>query len=87
MQYNPYGDLTSVLPTDNRKMISNGSLIAVSYEARAAGVKRSMRGQEASKACPGLVLVQVPVAYGKADIGIYRDAGDKVVQILSKRYK
>ena len=59
----------------------------VSYEARAAGVKRSMRGSDAVKACPELVLVQVPVAYGKADIGIYRDAGDRVVRILSKRYK
>jgi hypothetical protein len=46
-----------------------------------------MRGNEASLACPGLVLVQVPVAYGKADIGIYRDASDRVVQVLSKRYK
>mmetsp|Transcript_36029 Transcript_36029/g.67180 ORF Transcript_36029/g.67180 Transcript_36029/m.67180 type:complete len:868 (+) Transcript_36029:40-2643(+) len=86
-QYNPFGDLATVLPTDNRKMKTNGGLIAVSYEARAAGVKRSMRGNEACQACPGLVLVQVPVAYGKADIGIYRDAGDSVVQILSKRYK
>jgi DNA polymerase eta len=62
-------------------------LNTVSYEARAAGVKRNMRGSEACKACPGLVLVQVPVCYGKADIGIYRDASDKVVQVLSKRYK
>ena len=46
-----------------------------------------MRGNEAAKACPGLVLVQVPVAHGKADIGIYRAAGDKVVQILGKRFK
>lgn len=61
--------------------------MVVSYEARAAGVKRSMRGNEACQACPELVLVQVPVAYGKADIGIYRDAGDRVVQVLSKRYK
>ncbi len=59
----------------------------MSYEARAAGVKRTMRGNEAAKACPGLVLVQVPVAYGKADIGIYRAAGDKVVQLLGKRFK
>ena len=46
-----------------------------------------MRGSDASKTCPGLVLVQVPVCYGKADIGIYRDASDRVVQVLSRRYK
>ncbi len=38
---------------------SNGSLIAVSYEARAQGVKRGMRGDEARKACREVQLVQV----------------------------
>jgi len=46
-----------------------------------------MRGVEAKKACPSLELVQVPVAHGKADIGIYRNAGERVVDVLSKRYK
>jgi nucleotidyltransferase/DNA polymerase involved in DNA repair len=59
VQYNPFGDLSSVLPSDNRKLNSNGGLIAVSYEARAAGVKRSMRGLDAKKVCPDLQLVQV----------------------------
>jgi nucleotidyltransferase/DNA polymerase involved in DNA repair len=40
-QYNPFGDLATRRPDENRHMNnSNGSLIAVSYEARAFGVKR-----------------------------------------------
>ena len=65
--------------TDNE---SNGSIIAVSYEARAAGVKRIMRGREARRTCPQIQLVQVPTAHGKADLGVYRAAGAEVVSIL-----
>ncbi|RVX02628.1 DNA polymerase eta [Vitis vinifera] len=52
-----------------------GGLIAVSYEARKFGVKRSMRGDEAKQVCPQIQLVQVPVARGKADLNVYRNAG------------
>ena len=76
-QYNPFGDLKTVKPTECRIDISNGSLIAVSYEARAQGVKRNMRGAEAKTVCPDLVLVQVPTDHGKADLNIYREAGDR----------
>ncbi|CAL0329826.1 unnamed protein product [Lupinus luteus] len=62
-----------------------GGLIAVSYEARAHGVKRSMRGDEAKEACPQIQLVQVPVARGKADLNTYRSAGSEVVSILSRK--
>ncbi|XP_023003557.1 DNA polymerase eta isoform X1 [Cucurbita maxima] len=62
-----------------------GGLIAVGYEARKFGVKRSMRGDEAKKICPQIQLVQVPVARGKADLKTYRDAGSEVVRILSKK--
>ena len=42
VQYNPLGDLQSFAPDDPRRYRneSNGSLIAVSYEARKYGVKR-----------------------------------------------
>ena len=41
MQYNPFGDLRTIKPEEPRIFNdSNGSLIAVGYEARAAGVKR-----------------------------------------------
>ena len=61
-----------------------GRLIAVSYEARASGVKRSMRLREARRHCPSLVAIQVPTRHGKSDIGLYRHAGAAVLQILAK---
>mgnify|MGYP001801674785 CR=1 FL=1 len=45
-------------------------------------MKRNMRGDEARKKCPDLQLVQVPTAWGKADLTIYRDAGAEVVEVL-----
>ncbi|MQM10747.1 hypothetical protein Taro_043648 [Colocasia esculenta] len=60
-----------------------GGLIAVSYEARKYGVKRSMRGDEAKNVCPTIQLVQVPVSRGKADLNVYRDAGSERVFPLS----
>ncbi|KAJ8765912.1 hypothetical protein K2173_020428 [Erythroxylum novogranatense] len=62
-----------------------GALIAVSYEARKFGVKRSMRGDEAKAVCPQINLVQVPVARGKADLNAYRNAGSEVVSILARK--
>ncbi|GCB87258.1 hypothetical protein scyTo_0027973, partial [Scyliorhinus torazame] len=43
-------------------------IIAVSYEARAYGVTRGMRGMEAQKKCPQLQLARIPQAHGKADL-------------------
>lgn len=87
MQYNPFESedhsVQTQSATDNRvDNHSNGSIIAVSYEARAAGVKRIMRGREARRACPELQMVQVPTRHGKADLEIYRAAGAEVVNIL-----
>ncbi|KAK9733513.1 hypothetical protein RND81_04G072200 [Saponaria officinalis] len=62
-----------------------GALIAVSYEARKHGVKRSMRGDEAKNVCPEIQLVQVPVARGKADLDTYRNAGSEVISILARK--
>lgn len=63
---------------------SDGSLIAVSYEARARGVKRQMRGIEARQCCPELKLVRVPTSHGKADITLYRNAGEEVLSALAE---
>ncbi|DBA85636.1 TPA: hypothetical protein ACH3X1_005212 [Trebouxia sp. C0004] len=85
VQYNPFGDLRTITADEPRIFNdSNGSLIAVSYEARASGVKRGMRGDQARKVCPEVQLVQVPTAHGKADLTLYRDAGKQVVEILSR---
>ncbi|KAL6845184.1 hypothetical protein ACP4OV_024679 [Aristida adscensionis] len=78
------GQPTAVVQYNDWK---GGGLIAVSYEARKFGVKRSMRGDEAKMVCPGINLVQVPVARGKADLNVYRSAGSEVVAILSSKGK
>ena len=43
-------------------------IIAVGYEARACGVTRQMRGDDARKKCPEIKLVQVPEVRGKAEL-------------------
>ena len=59
-----------------------GGIIAVNYEARAFGVTRQMRGDEAKKKCEDIMLVQVPEVRGKADLTKYRDAGKEVIEVL-----
>ncbi|KAL2343599.1 hypothetical protein Fmac_004884 [Flemingia macrophylla] len=81
-QPNLRGLPTAVIQYNSYK---GGALIAVSYEARRCGVKRSMRGDEAKEACPQIQLVQVPVARGKADLNSYRTAGSEVVSVLSQK--
>lgn len=41
-----------------------------------------MRGDEAKSVCPEIQLVQVPVARGKADLTVYRDAGSEVYTVF-----
>ena len=85
VQYNPYGDLSTIGPDEDRLMNnSNGSLIAVNYKAKGCGVRRNQRGAEACRICPSLQLVQVPTAHGKADLTIYRNASKRVLDILGK---
>ncbi|XP_021932268.1 DNA polymerase eta isoform X2 [Zootermopsis nevadensis] len=61
---------------------SSHMIIAVNYEAREFGVTRSMRGDEARKKCPDIILVHVPEVRGKADLSKYRDAGREVVDVF-----
>ena len=60
MQYNPNGDLSTLRPDEERIFnSSNGSLIAVGYEARAKGVKRCESCifiKPHTKSCTGLGL-------------------------------
>ncbi|XP_054801326.1 DNA polymerase eta isoform X2 [Prosopis cineraria] len=81
-QPNLRGLPTAVIQYNSYK---GGALIAVSYEARKYGVKRSMRGDEAQEVCPQIQLVQVPVARGKADLNTYRNAGSEVVSVLARK--
>lgn len=61
-----------------------GGIIAVNYAARACGVTRHMRGDEAKKHCPQIQLVRVPNVREKADLSKYRDAGKEVAVVLQK---
>lgn len=94
-QYNPYGDLRDCSiqaperilydgrePQTKRHPNANGSLIAVSYEARAQNVKRNDRGLEAVRKCPELAIIQVPVLHGKANLSIYRSASERLMTAL-----
>ena len=74
-------------PNGDVKSNNNGSMIAVSYEARAANVRRGDRGLDAVKKCPDLVIVQVPQKHGKADLSIYRDASARVVSKIVEGIK
>jgi DNA polymerase eta len=63
-QYNPFGSLVDTAWDQPRLNLDNhGALIAVSYEARALGVKRNMSRKEARTACPRLQIVQVRITY------------------------
>lgn len=84
MQYNPYDAKELGIDDVRRINDSDGSLIAVSYEAPDSGIKRGMRGKEARLLCKDLVLVTVPCNNKKADVSIYRDAGAEVVAVLSR---
>ena len=59
-----------------------GGIIAVNYEARAFGVTRQMRGDDAKEKCGEIQLVKVPEVRGKADLTKYRDAGKEVIDVL-----
>ncbi|XP_078391386.1 DNA polymerase eta [Cetorhinus maximus] len=66
------------------KTWQGGGIIAVSYEARAYGVTRGMRGVEAKKKCPDLLLARIPEAHGKADLSKYREASVQVIAVMSR---
>lgn len=59
-----------------------GGIIAVNYAARAKGVTRHMRGDEAKEHCPDIELVKVPNINQKADLSKYRSAGKQVASVL-----
>ena len=99
--FSPYGTLEEkaadeinkrlvVSPTIDSQRLNpdaNGSLIAVSYEARAAGVRRNDRGLESVKKCKELRIVQVPVKHGKADLTMYRTASRRVMACLRSAFE
>uniref|UniRef100_A0A1A9WSK9 DNA polymerase eta n=1 Tax=Glossina brevipalpis TaxID=37001 RepID=A0A1A9WSK9_9MUSC len=61
-----------------------GGIIAVNYAARAKGVTRHMRGDEAKEQCPDIQLVKVPNVREKADLSKYREGGKEVANVLQR---
>ncbi|KAM3606534.1 uncharacterized protein V6R79_018181 [Siganus canaliculatus] len=66
------------------KTWKGGSIIAVSYEARAHGVSRNMWVDDAKKLCPDLQVARVRESHGKADLTLYREASVEVIEVMSR---
>ncbi|XP_041866267.1 DNA polymerase eta [Melanotaenia boesemani] len=66
------------------KTWKGGSIIAVSYEARAHGVTRNMWVDDAKKLCPDLQVARVRESHGKADLTHYREGSVEVIEVMSR---
>ncbi|XP_030627778.1 DNA polymerase eta-like [Chanos chanos] len=66
------------------KTWKGGSIIAVSYEARAYGVTRNMKADDAKKLCYDLQVARVRESHGKADLTHYREASVEVIEVMSR---
>ncbi|XP_056291392.1 DNA polymerase eta isoform X2 [Pseudoliparis swirei] len=64
------------------KTWKGGSIIAVSYEARAHGVTRNMWVDDAKTLCPDLQVARVRESHGKADLT--QDASVEVIEVMSR---
>uniref|UniRef100_T1K7Z9 DNA polymerase eta n=1 Tax=Tetranychus urticae TaxID=32264 RepID=T1K7Z9_TETUR len=60
-----------------------GGIIAVGYEARAFGVKRGFRGDDAKAVCPDIHMFMVEEERGKANLSKYRNASIEVMNVIS----
>ncbi|XP_018648398.1 putative DNA polymerase eta [Schistosoma mansoni] len=58
--------------------------LAVSYEARALGIKRGMFSDEIRVQHPEVIIFKVPEKRGKAELTRYRDASSEVIQCISE---
>ncbi|XP_053731089.1 DNA polymerase eta isoform X1 [Synchiropus splendidus] len=66
------------------KTWKGGSIIAVSYEARAHGVTRNMWVDDAKQLCQDLRVARVRESHGKADLTHYREASVEVIEVMSR---
>ncbi|VDO64390.1 unnamed protein product [Schistosoma margrebowiei] len=57
---------------------------AISYEARALGIKRGMFSDEIRVQHPEVIIFKVPEKRGKAELTRYRDASSEVIQCISE---
>ena len=72
---------------DKMKNLQRGGegIIAVSYEARARGIKRGETRylRDAKKICPEVHAFVVEEKYGKACLNLYRDASRRGTRVIS----
>ncbi|CAH8461928.1 hypothetical protein MS3_00009913 [Schistosoma haematobium] len=61
-----------------------GGALAISYEARALGIKRGMFSDEIRVQHPEVIIFKVPEKRGKAELTRYRDASSEVIQCISE---
>nr|CAX82516.1 polymerase (DNA directed) [Schistosoma japonicum] len=61
-----------------------GGALAISYEARALGIKRGMFGDEIRAQYPDVIIFKVPEKRGKAELTKYRVASSEVIQCISE---
>ncbi|CAH8484194.1 unnamed protein product [Heterobilharzia americana] len=61
-----------------------GGALAVSYEARALGIKRGMFGDIIRAQYPDIIMFKVPEKRGKAELTKYRVAGSEVIHCISE---
>uniref|UniRef100_A0A1A8JF52 DNA polymerase eta n=1 Tax=Nothobranchius kuhntae TaxID=321403 RepID=A0A1A8JF52_NOTKU len=66
------------------KTWKGGGIIAVSYEARAHGVTKTMWVDDAKQLCTDLQVARVRESRGKADLTPYRDASVEVIEVMSR---
>lgn len=66
------------------KTFKGGGIIAVSYEARAFGITKTMWANDAKKLCADLQLARVRESRGKADLTKYREASVEVIEVMSR---
>ncbi|XP_018496659.1 DNA polymerase eta [Galendromus occidentalis] len=59
-----------------------GGCIAVNYEARAKGIKRGMRPNQARALSSDCIIYHVPEVRQKADLSRYRQAGAEVLKVF-----
>lgn len=72
------------VPAAVAQYTAGASLVAVSYEAKALGVKRGMLSHDAQLQFPELKIARIQTKNGKADLNKYRQASDRVIAVACR---
>ncbi|KAH9260301.1 hypothetical protein BASA81_001471 [Batrachochytrium salamandrivorans] len=72
------------VPVAVAQYTAGAPLVAVSYEAKALGVKRGMLSHDAQVKFPELRISKIQTKNGKADLNKYRQASDRVIAVACR---